>query len=375
MNPRCLASCTLAAIVASCAACQRVAPSTQPRAAAAPLQASAATPVTGVIVSAQPGGALAAQAPSPGNQPQPIAATTPAKLQAIEASSRPLSDTEVRLGPWTLAQGQDFSVTVHSKRLEEQPGKFNEAAAWLEIRDAAGAVQYREVYSFTVEHGMFNEQCSAGAEFLAGSNGKGILISSECLPSAPGGGGPYRLLGLVSGKLIPIGKNLYLEGDMHRFVPGAITKQGTATRIEADMLEFKVFTGNFSVLLPLRVNWMQGKLEPGMRCYEQTGHGFAESGCEVPVVDTQRSPGDQEMTFVRLFSEAHEGLIPAHVVVRRNSKVEIIAAKVQAVLSDDQNNMSLGVADDVWLKVRVDGKEGWIHGQEDFLAIGLPQAG
>jgi len=26
-----------------------------------------------------------------------------------------------------------------------------------------------------------------------------------------------------------------------------------------------------------------------------------------------------------------------------------------------------------WLKVRIDGKEGWIHSQEDFDALGMPQ--
>lgn len=28
---------------------------------------------------------------------------------------------------------------------------------------------------------------------------------------------------------------------------------------------------------------------------------------------------------------------------------------------------------DRWLKVRVDGKEGWIHSEEDFRALGLPE--
>ena len=28
---------------------------------------------------------------------------------------------------------------------------------------------------------------------------------------------------------------------------------------------------------------------------------------------------------------------------------------------------------DLWLKVRIDGKEGWMHPEEDFRALGLPQ--
>ncbi|HSD11685.1 MAG TPA: hypothetical protein VLF14_11900, partial [Candidatus Binatia bacterium] len=227
----------------------------------------------------------------------------------------------------------------------------------------------------TVERGESTEQCSVDAKMLAGTNGKGILISSRCEPSTPLGGGSWRVFGLVNGKVAPFGKELSVEGDVERFVPGTITRQGAMTMISSDMLEFKVSTGNFSVIVPLRVNWMQGRLEPGMRCYEQSGRGMVESGCEVPLVDVQRVPGEQEMTFVRLFPEADEHMIPAHVVVRKDSKVEMLAAKVQTVLREHEGTTSLGVADDTWLKVSVDGKEGWIHSQEDFQAIGLPQAG
>jgi hypothetical protein len=34
---------------------------------------------------------------------------------------------------------------------------------------------------------------------------------------------------------------------------------------------------------------------------------------------------------------------------------------------------SIGVlSKEPWLKVRIDGKEGWIHSQEDFDALGMP---
>jgi hypothetical protein len=37
--------------------------------------------------------------------------------------------------------------------------------------------------------------------------------------------------------------------------------------------------------------------------------------------------------------------------------------------------VEVGVADDPWLHVRIDGREGWLHTAEDFAAIGVPQAG
>lgn len=331
--------------------------------------------LTGAAASSVPGGAANAQTGVAGSSPPLPAVRQPASPAASERSEPPLTDVEQRLGPYTLAAGRDFFVVIHSRRLEEQPGKFEEAATWVEIRDTTGALQFRENFEYSVSGGAFNDQCSVGAQMLAGSNGKGIQIDSECEPSAPLSGGSLQIFGLINGKLAAFCKPLYYEGQTETFVPGAITKEERLTRMGPDMLNFTVFTGNVFVVVPVRVNWMEGKLELGMRCYEQSGHGAVESGCEVPVVDAHPVSTGPEMTFVRMFPEANEQMMPAHVVIRPNSKVEILAAKVRANLGGDQNNMALGVDEGVWLKIRVDGKEGWIHTQEDFEAIGLPQSG
>ena len=82
------------------------------------------------------------------------------------------------------------------------------------------------------------------------------------------------------------------------------------------------------------------------------------------------------MTFVRLHVEAEEGIgTPDHVVVKKDSKVEFLAAEGEVRWDEDERGVGLSPGDDFWIKVRIDAKEGWIHTQEDFLAIGLPQAG
>ena len=82
------------------------------------------------------------------------------------------------------------------------------------------------------------------------------------------------------------------------------------------------------------------------------------------------------LPFVRLRREADESTgVTQHVVVKRDSKAEFLGAEAEVVEKENAGNVSLGVSDDVWLKIRIDGREGWIHTQEDFQAIGLPQAG
>jgi hypothetical protein len=45
------------------------------------------------------------------------------------------------------------------------------------------------------------------------------------------------------------------------------------------------------------------------------------------------------------------------------------------VWNEDAKAIYFSVNGDVWLRVRIDGLDGWIRGEEDFEAVGLPQAG
>ena len=96
----------------------------------------------------------------------------------------------------------------------------------------------------------------------------------------------------------------------------------------------------------------------------------------MPVEAEGHHQGD-DPTFVRLFVEPDAGVgVPQHVIVKKDSKVEMLAAKVKIVWDDSGEITDVGIDDELtWLKVWIDGKEGWIHTQEDFLALGIPQAG
>src|SRR5712691_10325991 len=262
----------------------------------APALAPAAVRAT-APVSTQP--AAATQAPSaPQNPPaNPAVTATP--------GSPKLEDVEERRGPFTLG-GQAFTAALHYKRLPGKAGPDGQALESLDILNAAGAVQHHATFSFSVEKGEFSEDCSVDIQYLHGSNGEGLLLETGCLPSAPMSGGPWQILGMVNGKLAPIGKPLYAEGEMGDFVPGKVSHMGNLTQILPDELRIRLFTGYFFVSVPVRVNWMQGKLALAQHCFYQTGRGMAEGGCEMPIEGVERHPGEQELTFVRMFPESNE---------------------------------------------------------------------
>jgi hypothetical protein len=301
------------------------------------------------------------------------AAPVPSSQQSANVASSQLEDVTDHGNPFQI-DGQTYTVVSRYKRIIGKATVETEAITSLEIRDSSGSTAFSEQFSYAFEKGEFTESCSASAELLSGSMKKWIFVSSECLPDAPMSGGPWEVLGVANGKLVRWGKPLYTQGEFIRFVPGKVSKVGSATSFGIDGLEFKVWTGNFFVTFPVRIDLTEPKLESGMRCYTQTGHGLGETGCEVPV-EANRDPASDD-TFVRMFSAPTEDSgIPNHAIIRKDSKVEFISASVRFVFNDSGESIDLGVRDDVWLKVRIDGNVGWIHTQEDLAAIGLPQAG
>lgn len=291
------------------------------------------------------------------------------------SGAQQIEDVEERRGPFTM-EGQRFSAVLHYKCFACKSGLDSRTLVLLDIRDGRGKVQYQESFPSTIQEGAFLETCSAGARLLPGSNGTGLLIESACSPSAPLTGGPWQVFGVVGGNLVRFGKPLVTEGELGEFVPGAISRTGNLTRVLPDTLMVRVWTGYFFVSVPIRIDWRKGKLALGQHCMHQTGHGFAEEGCEMPAEEARMAPREQEMTFVRMFRDSNDrNGPPAHVVVKMDSKVDIVACKVLIIWNEGGQAVYLSTGEDVWVKVCIDGKQGWIHTPEDLNAIGLFRSG
>jgi len=289
--------------------------------------------------------------------------------QAAQAAASPdvqpkVENVQERKGPFTI-KGQTFTVVQH---LKGQKGDADATLALLEIVDSGGVVWYRDDFPYAVEAGGF---CGASVKVISGSNGAGLLLDMACAASEPDSGGPWQILSVSNGKILPLGKPFSAAGQMGDLVPGKIKKIGNLTQILPDELRIRLFTGYFYVTVALRVGWWEGGLALAQHCFYQTGHGFAPDGCEMPVEDVERQPSEQELTFLRMFRESNAQGIPEHVVVKKDSQVEILAGKVFVTWEKSRSVINLGVGPDIWAKIRIDGKEGWIHTEEDLQAVGL----
>ena len=331
-------------------------------------QVPASTSTQQVAAPAVPASTVAQHAAQKRETPLPDTSQT-GQAARLTVEQPKVEGVEERKDAFTI-QGQTFTVVQHFKHTgQEGDARDDITIALLEIVDAGGVVRYRDDFAYAVEAGGF---CVASVKVISGSNGAGFLLDMACEASQPDSGGPWQILSVSNGKISPLGKPFSAAGQMGDFVPGKINKIGNLTQILPDELRMHLFTGYFYVSVPLRVGWSEGGLALAQRCSYQTGHGFAPDGCEMPVEDVERQSSEQEITFVRMFGESNaQAGIPEHVVVKKNSQVEILAGKVFVTLEESKIGIDLGVGPDIWVKVRVDGKEGWIHTEEDLQAIGL----
>lgn len=92
----------------------------------------------------------------------------------------------------------------------------------------------------------------------------------------------------------------------------------------------------------------------------------------MPVEATREPASADSGAYVSLFPSINDK-DAAEVVVLPNSTIDFLEAVATAHWKDSAGRSECSF-DNVWLHVRIDSKEGWVHGQESFDALGLPES-
>jgi hypothetical protein len=363
----------LVAVAVSFPACSR---------APSPKSAQAVTGFVAQTAPQKPQPSAAAQTASgPTNSPLALSASPP--VAAPTSDAPPLKVVVSDRSQSLIVAQQTFRLVTHVQRIE---GTTDETVEWWELRNVKEHVVYRESYPVAVENGAFENTVEISANSFTTKQGSGILVHGMELPSAPDSGGWVQVFGFKYGRdkyaadeslFGPFGPPILIAGDFldigtDSFRPSPTSFGGATATVVRDVLKFRVWTGNFNIIYPVLINWITGKLQPAWRCKETTSKGQVER-CSYPI--TVEAHRDNQPTFVRLFPEADDGFTPKHVIVQPQSKIDYLEARTPVTWNEDAKAISFSVSGDVWIKVRIDGLEGWIHSQEDFDAVGLPQVG
>jgi hypothetical protein len=323
--------------------------------------------------------------PPPANVLQPSAPqSSPAGASTPPAASDE-KETVERLGPFSLL-GNNYTVVLHKKHLaasaDGEVGAADGVAA-MEVVDADGAVEYQRAYPLWADAEAVSAW-TVSAYILKGTSDTGLLTRSRPSESS---GFYEQIFGVVNGKLVPF-CGPFPEMDMKPDSSGEYRTAGPLGP-QADEIPVAIGTGRFVMVVPIRIDWALGKLSLAPRCLEAVA-GAAHSICEYQLLDpSSLLHKPKSLTFVRLYAQPDENTgKPERIVVKPDSKIEMLASSAEMELKQpdfldpplpgqfpmkDMAQIGAAPNTDTWLQVRIEGKVGWIHSDEDFTALGLPE--
>ena len=295
-----------------------------------------------------------------------------------------LQDFDQSLGPFVIA-GQSFTILLHGKSVNGTSASvLARTIAKVEIRDHSGAAIYEKTFPYQIEGASFRQAVSVSARLLPGDNLTGLLLAYTTEPATPGKGQSWQFFGFRNGKLAlfdPPGQEPAMNSSNGFAGVLMMTANGPRPmpmpiRGPLDTVELRAWTGNYYIIVPMRVDWRAGKLIVGQQCLESGGGpGLHEVGCEMRV-EAERVPSSSDMNFARVFQNPQEqnGVGVQHAVIAKGAEVQLLKAKslVKWVVDGDVMRIQFP---DLWLKVLIDNNtenEGWIQGEQDLAAIGLP---
>ncbi len=329
---------------------------------------------------------------APQNAPMPPASVKPASVPeppapgiATPAGVAEEKTSEERLGPFSFS-GNKYTVVLHKKHLSVneagEPYSADGVVA-MEIVDATGASTYGRTYPLFAD----DEELSAwsvSAYILKGTNGTGLLLRSRPSESS---GFYEQIFGVVNGKLVPF-CGPFSAMDVKPDASGVYRTAGPLGP-QGDEIRVTISAGRFVIAVPIRLDWAQGKLTLAPQCPELAA-GNAHAMCQYQMLDPKsflQKP--KSLTFVRMYSSPNENSgKPERVIVKPASQIDLLAYLAAMELKQPdffhaplpkefpvKDMASIGVApnSESWLQVRIDGKVGWIHGNEDLDALGLPE--
>jgi len=274
----------------------------------------------------------------------------------------PVSVTTVRESDRFFIERRSFVVQVHEEYFigrihEDKDLLWDRTVQEYRIVDWAKMVHFAESFNVPLYRTGFEYSYSIKPYLLMTEKDRGILLVRDALPSAPSSGRSIRIFSRYEEKIKPVTPWLTVTGEIEGISP---SDDGRVRLGPGNTVTFLVWTGHFSVVVPALLD-----LE-GFRLLIPEGTRSYAVRAREPVFFKSPDP-------VNLFADPSDSSPVVKVAVRRTSRIEYLETLTQTQLTGEINQ-ELRVLSP-WLRVRVDGQEGWVKDEGDLLSLGLPYAG
>jgi hypothetical protein len=293
------------------------------------------------------------------------ATAMPAAAQSREEDENAKSPPPIHygrtLGPYSI-DGRNFAVKLNVICYKDSPHPGmceeddEETVKSLKILDEHGRVRFSKSFPVAFMHQL--ERYGVAATLLDGAVHQALEITYAQLPSHADTGVSIQLFGLRHGDLQALNAEpLDFYGRLGELPPGP--QKDSKNLLPGDVLSIYVLTNYFYIMVPVHVDWENFSLRE------------ADSG-EFEVVHEPpygRKPDVEADGFVHLHSSPDKNAEDTGVDITPKSDVQILKARFRAGPPERHDSPQ-----EMWLKVSVDGKVGWILGLDDYTAIGLSPA-
>jgi hypothetical protein len=306
----------------------------------------------------------------------------PAKDLDRELNAGKIQSHERRMGPFKINE-KKFSVILKVLKYQGASRGFDETVESFSIVDKGGDIHYRKSFDVEYGDGGFAESIgmsayaldSRGKRGFRNESGKlkeiiskghwcvGLVLYYGFTPSAPSSGVSCQVFALKGEHLVPQFLPLTVYGQIYELPHGS---DPNALRLfDGDTMKFGVWTGWFEVIVPVKV---LDRLRVVPLHYSST---FRYNAFDV-IVERRHF---EEETFVRFFNHPEVSSIPRHVIIKKDTKIEFLWAYARVSIGSGGSECVISIDEMPWLKVRIDGKEGFVRDAEDLLALGIHSAG
>lgn len=224
----------------------------------------------------------------------------------------------------------------------------------IEIKDETGKSYYKKVIGSSAEsHTNIEEICK-----LEGKSGEGLIIYFDTEPNAPPAGKSFQVFGMEKSILKPLSVPINVYGKLEQLTRGK--SKETEKLFDGDVISVDVWKGLIGVKVPLAVDFRKLTITPLKN----------EGIFDIYFITTPGKP----VALPDFFYQDHT--INAKVERIKETEgvnVEFLNAYAAVQLRKQNNGQELDIdVSNLWLKVKINGREGWIYDLNDFNMLGLP---
>ena len=262
------------------------------------------------------------------------------------------------LGPFPI-EGHEFTVQLRvvcykqSKHAGMCDEDDEETVSSASIVDENGKTCFKK--SFPVGLVRQTENHLVDATRLEGREHQALELTYQDFSPPSKTRKSIQIFGVQNGILRPLDPEpLGFQGGLADLPAG--TSKSSKRLLEGDTLQIYVLTTYFYIVTPVRVDWQEFRLEA-------QDSGEFEVANQAPYEIRPNVSSDRS---IRIYPSPDTKTTPMGVNLTPQSHIQLLKARFSAAPPNEHDS-----ANDTWLKVRIDGQEGWILGVDDYTALGL----